>query len=107
MADKPKTPMATELIPSMDGGFSGVASAHAPFVFFDSVPTMGHFNGIAHLSLSAMRFTVRIDGSEGAVPIDNVFVAHLRTNAAGLAALKSAIAKIELLAAPVDEASKN
>lgn len=58
MADKPKAadPIPTEQIPSVAGGVSAIGSAHAPVVFFDGVPTMGHYNGVAHLTLAAMRF---------------------------------------------------
>lgn len=93
----------TEAIPSMEGGFSGVASAGAPFIFFDAVPTMGEFNGICHLALSALRF----NPGDGRVATDSVMVAHLRTNMHGLLALKDAIAKVELLAQKVPEGPKN
>jgi hypothetical protein len=105
MTDKPdaKPPVFTEAIPSAEGKLSGVASANAPVVFFDATPTFGHYNGIAHISLSAIRF---IPG-DGRVMTDSFFVAHLRTNMVGLQALKNAIQQIELLAEPVPEGAKN
>jgi hypothetical protein len=105
MTDKPATPepLATERIPSVEGGISGIGSAHAPIIFFDGAPTMGHYNGVAHITLAAMRF---LPGPDRVIA-DNVIVAHLRMNMPALMALKDAIAKIELLAEPVPEGKKN
>jgi len=105
MADKPSPPppIVTELLPSVEGRMSGLASAHAPFVFFDAAPTMGHFNGIIHIALSALRFMP----TEGRAVGDAVMVAHLRTNLEGLKSLKAAIVKVELMLEPVPESQKN
>lgn len=105
MTDKPAAadPIPTEQIPSVAGGISAIGSANAPIVFVDGVPVMGYYNGIAHMTLAAMRF---LPGPERVIS-DNVIVAHLRMNMPALQALKEAITKIELLAAPVDEKSKN
>jgi hypothetical protein len=105
MADKPnpKPPVVTELLPSVEGGMSGIASANAPMIFFDGAPTMGNFNGIMHIALSALRFMP----ADGRAVGDAMIVAHLRTNREGLMALKSAIEKIELMLQPVPEGAKN
>jgi hypothetical protein len=89
--------------PSADPGVSSIASANAPMIFFDSVPTMGFFNGVAHMSLSAMRFMP----GPGGVMLDTVMVAHLRMNSLTLQALKDAIAQVELLARPAPERPNN
>ena len=96
-------PVFVEQIPSVEGGTSGLASSVAPFIFCDGVATMGHYNGIAHLSLSALRFMP----AQGAVRSDSVVVVHLRMNMIALGALKDAISKIELLAQPVPDGAKN
>lgn len=89
-------PTFAEVIPSVAGGVSGLASANAPFVFFDEVGSRGYYNGIAHIGLEAVRFM----GVDGKCRTDRAVVAHLRMNMHALAALKAAIAEIELLAQP-------
>lgn len=98
-----KPPVVTETIPSVEGAISGIGSMSAPVIFFDAVPTMGSYNGIAHMTLSTMRF---LPGPERVVN-DSVIVAHLRMNMHALAALKEAISKIELLSQPVPDGAKN
>ena len=102
MADETKTatnPVAVERIPSVAGGVSAIASAVASVIFFDATPTFGYYNGIAHITLSVMRFLP----NDGKVASDNMLVAHLRMNQA----LKESIAQIELLSQPVPEGAKN
>lgn len=70
------------------------ASAHAPLMYFDGVPSFGLNAGTANIMLEALTFAV-IDGE--VVP-RRVTIAHLRANLAGLAHLKAAIEGIELLA---------
>jgi hypothetical protein len=105
MADEPNTkpPIVTEVIPSVSGGMSALANASAPVIFCDAVPTFGFYNGIAHLTFSAMRFLP----VEGKVAHDNMIVAHVRMNMVALKALKDAVTSIELLAQPVPEGGKN
>ena len=98
-----KAPVVVEQIPSMEGGLSAIASAQAPIIFMDGVATMGGYNGIAHLAVTALRFLPHPDG----VKSDSMIVAHLRMNMVALASLKDAIQKIELLIQPVPEAAKN
>jgi hypothetical protein len=46
----------TEQFPSVQGGLSALATAHAPLIFFDEVSNHGYYNGIAHITLEAIRF---------------------------------------------------
>ena len=100
MADDPKTvpPAVIEQIPSTTGSLSALASARAPFLYFDSVPNYGFNAGVANLSLEAVRFTASPTGQ--GVLADRVTVAHLRMSLDAVRALKVAIEGIELLAAP-------
>jgi hypothetical protein len=95
MAAKPKTTLQavriTEQVPSIQGGLSGMASANAPLIFFDEIHAAGHYNGIVHITLEALRFT----GVGGGMVNDRVVTAHLRMNVQALVALKQAVANIE------------
>lgn len=102
VADKP-APVIVEQIPSVEGGVSAIGSSNAPIIFLDGVATMGHYNGIAHLCLTALRFLHHPSGAKS----DSVIVAHLRMNIPALKSLKDAIEKIELMVEPVPEGKKN
>jgi hypothetical protein len=71
-----QAPAITEQIPSVQNGLSAIATANAPFIYFDEVPNFGTYNGIAHITLEAMRF-MQING---AAVSDRAVVAHLRMN---------------------------
>jgi hypothetical protein len=103
-ADKP-APAVIEQIPSFVGGLSAIASANAPFIYFDGVPNFGFREGVANLTLEVLRFTPARGG--GQVFVDKVSVAHLRMNMTALRSLKNALAGIELMAQPVPEGTKN
>jgi hypothetical protein len=107
MTEKPApvTPVVTENIPSLAGGVSAIASANAPFIYFDGVPNFGFNFGVANISLEALRFTA-VPGTTNVVT-DRVTVAHLRMSTEGLRQLKSAIEGIELLAKPTADGKKN
>ena len=94
------TPKATavvvEQIPGVAGGLSALASAHAPFIYFDAAPNFGLNGGIANLSLEVVRFTPN-PGVTG-VHADRVTVAHLRMSLEGVRSLKAALDGIELIA---------
>jgi hypothetical protein len=94
-----------EQVPSVQGSLSGLASAHAPFIYFDSCPNYGFNGGVANLSLEAIRFTASPTGQ--GVLADRVTVAHLRMSFDAVRALKAAIEGIELLAAPALGDKKN
>ena len=57
MTEKPApvTPVVTENIPSLAGGVSAIASANAPFIYFDGVPNFGFNFGVANIPLEALR----------------------------------------------------
>jgi hypothetical protein len=93
-----KPPAVIEQIPSVAGSLSALASAQAPFIYFDSAPNYGLNGGIANLSLEAIRFTPNPNGQ--GVSADRVTVAHLRMSLDAVKALKAAIEGIELMAAP-------
>jgi hypothetical protein len=101
MADDPapNVPVqVAEIIPSVAGDVSGVASANAPFIYFDGAPTFGFKEGIANITLEALRYV----HANGKVISDKVIVAHLRMSLPGMLRLKSAIEGALLLAQPVE-----
>ena len=69
MAEK-QDPVVLETIPSLAGGVSAIASANAPIIFVDGVPTFGFGSGVVNATLSAARY----HGPH----TDFVLVAHLR-----------------------------
>jgi hypothetical protein len=84
-------PQRVEQVPSVENGVSAIASANAPFIFFDNVAVYGDYNGIVHMTLQAGRFVV----GDGAFRSDQVMVAHLRMNMVAFKSLKEAVEKIE------------
>ena len=92
MANEPKPAVIVETIPSTEGGISAIASSNAPIIFFDNSPNFGYYNGIAHITLTAMRF---LPTSDAKATQDQVIVAHLRMNMMALKGLKAAIEGIE------------
>jgi hypothetical protein len=74
MADKPAPKPPVETIPSVAGEISAIASAHAPFIFFDGAANFGINGGIANITLEAIRHV----SAGGGVLQDRVIVAHLR-----------------------------
>ncbi|MGE4080111.1 MAG: hypothetical protein AB7F22_31660 [Reyranella sp.] len=106
MADKsPETGPAAVLPAAPETSVGAVDGAIAPFIFTDNAAALGYYNGIAHITLTAMRFRPRNDDKPGTVA-DNVVTAHLRMNLVALASLKAAIEKIEFLAKPAATASR-
>ena len=106
MADEAnKPPVFVEQIPSVPGSLSAIASANAPFIYFDGVPNFGFNNGIANLTLEVIRFSNTAIGT-GTVHADRVSVGHLRMNLVAVRSLKGALEGIELLANPVLENTK-
>ncbi len=79
------------------------ASAKAPFVFFDGVPTFGLSNGVANMTLEAIaNYSIN-----GEIVTQRIVVAHLRMSEKGLESLKNAAEAIELLARPSPEGRAN
>lgn len=103
--DEKKPPLIVEQIPSVAGGISAIASANAPFIYFDGAPNYG-FNGqIANITLEVVRFT-SVPGMT-TPQVDRVSVAHLRMTLEAMRSLKGAIEGIEAMAQPVPESAKN
>ena len=102
MNSTPKATVVVEQIPSVAGGLSALASANAPFIYFDAAPNFGFNGGIANLSLEVVRF-IPNPGVPG-VFTDRVTVAHLRMSLEGVRSLKTALEGIELMATPTHEA---
>ncbi|HVC60639.1 MAG TPA: hypothetical protein VND19_09805 [Acetobacteraceae bacterium] len=97
MAEKPDINTPVETIPSVQRGISAIASAHAPFLYFETAPAFGHVNGIIRVTLAASRDIPLPPTSVGS---DSVIVAHLRMNITAAHALKAALEGALLLAAP-------
>jgi hypothetical protein len=89
--------------PSHRGEISAMASAAAPFLYFDGAPNYGINNGVLNISLEAVRFTP----INGDIVPDRVIVAHLRMWVQAALALKTALDRALLLAAPVPNDQKN
>lgn len=99
----PPAKTVVEATPSHRGEISALASANAPFLYFDGAPNFGLHNGVVNITLEAIRFSA-VDHE--IVP-DRVIVAHLRMGLPAARALKSALEKVLLLAAPVPDGQKN
>lgn len=72
---------------------------HAPFVYFEEAPALGHMNGLIRVTLSAERTVLR----DGKVMSDQVVTGYLRTNVQGARALLDALNAALLLAQPVEK----
>ena len=100
MADDPRreapAPVFTESVPAQYGGLSAIASASAPFIYFDTVSNFGFNAGIANATLEATRFISTSDN----VLHDRVIVAHLRMSLAAAVALRAALDGVILAATP-------
>jgi hypothetical protein len=62
MADEPAKapPVLTEFIPSRAGAVSGIASANAPFVYFENAAFYGLLNGVGQVTLDAQRLNASV-----------------------------------------------
>jgi hypothetical protein len=98
MAQNPDVKPPVEVVPSVAGEISAIASAHAPFLYFDDATAFGHQNGIIRVTLEAARI-MPAPGNPRAAVTDRVIVAHLRMNVPAALALKAAIEGALLLAA--------
>jgi hypothetical protein len=97
MTEKDAPAVPVEAIPSVQGGLSGIASAAAPFVYFENAPAFGTMNGIIKVTLTATR---DLPQANNKIASDHVVVAHLRMNMAAARALKAALEGAILLASP-------
>jgi hypothetical protein len=107
MPDEPAVhpPIRTENIPNTSGQISAIASANAPFIYFENAPFFGLLNGVGQISLSAGRPMVVT--AEGPIAGDIVLVAHLRGNLPAIRALRGALDGILLMAEPKPEGPAN
>jgi hypothetical protein len=87
----PQAAPFSENVPARQNQVSAIASAAAPFIFFDRVTNCGYLDGIANFTLEAHR---HMETDEGMVH-DRVIVGHVRMGAMALASLKLAVAQIE------------
>jgi hypothetical protein len=98
VADDPEQPVAVEVIPSVRGGYSAIASGNAPFVYFENAPFFALMNGVGNITLDASRM-IGVD-SNGKVLSDKVIIAHLRGNLLALRSLRDALDAVLLMAEP-------
>ncbi len=79
-----------------DAGAAAVASAHAPFIYFDAATVSGiNAGGVCHITLEAIRHMSSTTSGE---PVkDFVVVGHLRMDLNSLGRLKAAIEQIEMI----------
>jgi hypothetical protein len=87
---------ATKQAAGTSGGLCALASAAAPFVYFDRAPNFGFNGAVANVSLEVLRFAAPADGAE--VVADRVTVAHLRMTLDAMRSLKAAIDGVERIA---------
>jgi hypothetical protein len=90
MADDPKArPAHVDM--------SVIDAPHAPFIFYEHAPSLGHTNGVINITLSAQRVC---NGPDGKPVTDQVVVAYLRGNIQAATHLRKALDDALLLAAP-------
>jgi len=105
MADKPAVPTNVENIPSLAGGISALASANAPFIYFENAPFFGMMNGVGKIALESFRQIALAE--DGQVQVDRVIVAHLVGNIVAIKNLRAALDGIILMAEPKPEGPGN
>ena len=106
MASKPKpTPAPEPQAQPVVLEVAEAASALAPIIYFEEVPTFGHMSGIIRVTLDAIR--IYPDKMPNTVKTDRVLVAHLRTNLIGARMLRDALDKALLMANPPETGARN
>jgi hypothetical protein len=104
MPDEPAKPVV-ENIPSVAEGISAIASANAPFVYFENAPFFGLLNGVGKITLIASRQIAQ--GADAAVLVDQVIVGHLVGNLPALRSLRAAIDGVLLMAEPAPQGERH
>lgn len=99
MSDRSDVLRIVEIIPSVQGSVSAIASGVAPFIYFENAPFCGLLNGIGQVTLEANRLMGA--DAKGLLITDRVIVAHLRGNIQAMKALRAALDGMILLAEPV------
>jgi hypothetical protein len=59
MPDETTPTLPTEIIPSLPGQVSAIASASAPFIYFDIAQTFGFNAGVACITLEAAETDIK------------------------------------------------
>jgi hypothetical protein len=85
-----------ENIPSVAGEISAVASANAPFIYFEDSPFFGLLNGVGKVSLTVSR-QIASDPERKSVLVDRVIVASLVGNIPAIRSLRGALDGILLI----------
>jgi len=102
--DEPAKPVV-ENIPSVADGISAIASANAPFIYFESAPFYALRNGVGKITLTASRYIAQ--GAGTAVLADHVIVGHLVGSLPALRALRAAIDGVLLIAEPAPQGERH
>jgi hypothetical protein len=98
MTIKPELANKVERRPPVACEISTIASANAPFIYFEGAPFCGLMNGVAKVTLESIR---QADNNpEGGVVCERVIVAHLVGSLAAIRALRAALDRVLLLAEP-------
>jgi hypothetical protein len=105
MADE-STKLVVENIPSIAGGISAVASAHAPVIYFEEALFFGVVNGVGKVAITTSR-QIASTPDGGGVLVDRVIVAHLAGNIQAIRGLRAALDGILLMAEPKPEGPAN
>jgi hypothetical protein len=89
---------------TLSKNFPAADLPHAPYVYFEPAVAFGFNSGVANVSLAAERIWIADDGE---CKIDRTIVAYLRANIPAMRALRDAIDKSLLLAAPSEGGKAN
>jgi hypothetical protein len=104
MSENPSAPPPVEIIPSVEGDISAIASGHAPFLYFDSAPSYGYADGVVKITLVAQRILPRKTEQPAQ---DFAIVAHLRMSRTAAQSLKDALENALSLGAPAVSGTRN
>ena len=105
MPDEHTKPIPVENFPSFAGGISAIASANAPFVYFEGVPFYALLHGVGKIVLTSSRHIA--NAPAGSVLADHVIVGHLVGNLSAIRALRVALDGILLMAEQKPERPTN
>lgn len=109
MTDKPAKPTVPLPVKNLPGGgddIYAIASAQAPFLYFEDAPFFAFVNGVGKITIEAAKLGAASEGTQG-VQNNRVLVAHLVGNIIALKSLRAAIDGIILMAEPKPEGPAN
>lgn len=104
MTDETKRTVV-ENIPSVSGEISAIASAGAPFIYFEAAPFYGLINGVGKVALVTSRQIA--NSPDGGVMFDQMIVAHLVGNIPAIRSLRAALDGVLLMAEPIPDRPAN